>query len=185
MLRQPANEPYSVNVDSSNETKHVAQKIRMFSFSGCAKYLWQNKFHFNVLLHLSCTHFRSLWDAGWTVYICTSISVSSTWRKFTQCAPSPVYLSLRQSMVLFTITQVLFQEVQKDDKVPVAGQIVKDGERQQSEMDLSRVIKDCNVYKNKPSFKQTQRKQAPDSGPTCKRQVSVCLVRETDGSARI
>lgn len=88
-------------------------------------------------------------------------------------------------MVLFTIIQVLFQEVQKDDKVPVAGQIVKDGERQQSEMDLRRVIKDCNIYKNKSSFKQTQSKQAPNSRPTSKRQVSVCLVRETDGSARI
>lgn len=51
-------------------------------------------------------------------------------------------------MVLFTITQ----EVQKDEKVPVARQIVKDGERQQSEMDLRRVIKDCNVDKNKSSF---------------------------------
>lgn len=42
---------------------------------------------------------------------------------------------------------MLFQAVQKEDKVMAAGQIVQDVDRQHSKTDLRRVIKDCNIYK--------------------------------------
>lgn len=107
---------------------------------------------------------------------------------FTWIKPCPVcskvlsiYLSIHLS-VLFTMTSVLFQVVQKEDKVTAAGQNVQDVDRQHSETDLRSVIKDYTFDKNKYSFKQAQSKQDPDSRRTSKQQVSL-LARATDWSA--
>lgn len=92
---------------------------------------------------------------------------------------SDTYLSVLSAHTLFCY----YYKVQKEDKVTAAGKIVKSVDGQLSKTDLRRPIKDCNIYKNGCGFKRGRRKPDPDSRPTFKRQVSVCLVRETDGSA--
>lgn len=102
------------------------------------------------------------------------------WRIFVPWATKS-FLFIHQSIYcLFTTTRVLFQ---KADKVTAAGQTVQDVDSQQSQTDSRRVIKVWNIYRNKASFKQVQSKRVTDSVPTSTRQVCVCLVRQTDGSA--
>lgn len=105
--------------------------------------------------------------------------------KFAERAPKS-FLSIYQSIHLLSCLQSLkcFSKwFKRKTKVTAAGQIVQDVDRLHRKRGLRRVIKECNIYKDKSSFKHAQNKQVPDSKPTSKRQVSVCLVRETDGSA--